>query len=593
MTDDVPHTRRHPWLGWLIAAVVVFLVFCIAWIAVRGIGASASLSSAVRTTDEVRDVVNAGSAEGLTAATKRIAADTANARVLTSDPIWRGAELVPWLGANLTALREVSAAADDIAQDAAPHLVQAAAGANLATMGLTGARLPIAPLVAVQPQLEDAAAVLGRAQDRLASIDPGGLLPPFRGVVEATHDEIRTVAQATARLAVAARVLPAIAAADGPRNVLVVVQNNAELRSSGGTPLAYALLRVDGGTTRLVKVAGYGTLAPFPTPVAELTPLSRTLFGDAPALRVQDALSAPAFPEAATLVARMWTARAGDRVDAVVALDAVSLARLLSATGPLTVGGVEFTDENAAAILLGGTADHAAPASPATAAALVSQVFTTVANGTADPRRTLAALVAAGDAGRARVWLADPAAQETVARTTLGGILPADRSGAVHVAVLANAGEGGWLGAYADDSVTAALGSCGPDGRTVLRVTVTWRNTLSPEAAASLPASVLGPSDPAGTQRVRIAVIGPRGWTAGSADAGADGDAGDAGDAGADGADADRRAAQQDDVVVAPGATERVTVEFTAPDAARPRVHTRVTPLVGKTPVATGDLACG
>src|SRR5690606_10407161 len=133
--------------------------------------------------------------------------------------------------------------------------------------------------------------------------------------------QIRTVAQATGRLAIAAQVLPSLVGSPTPRHVLVVVQNNAQLRSSGGTPLAFALLRVTRGTVSLAKISGYGAVAAFPSPVAPLSPLTDALFGDAPGLRVQDALSAPEFPEAAALLARMWTARAGDRVDAVVALD--------------------------------------------------------------------------------------------------------------------------------------------------------------------------------------------------------------------------------------------------------------------------------
>ena len=581
MTDDVPHTRRHGWIGWTIAGVVVLVVFCLGWVAVRGLGATAALSSAARTTGEVRDLVSAGTSEGLATATKRIAADTANARVLTSDPIWRAVEVVPGLGANLTALREVSASADLLAQDAAPLLTEAASAANLSTMGLTRTRLEVTPLAGVAPKLERAARVAARAERGIRDVRPDALLPPFQGPVGAMQDQIRTVAQATGRLAVAAQVLPSFVGSQTPRHVLVVVQNNAQLRSSGGTPLAFALLRVSRGTVALAKIAGYGAVAAFPSPVAPVSPLTGALFGDAPGLRVQDALSAPEFPEAAALLSRMWTARAGDRVDAVVALDAVALARLLSATGPITAGGVEMTDENAVSVLLGGTADQATPASAANVVAAASQVFAAFAGGTAEPRRTLAALVAAGDEGRVRAWFADPAAQEVLARTTLAGTLPIDQAGDVHVAVLANAAEPGWLGAYADATVSAQLGSCGPDGRTVLRLSVQWTNTLAPDAAAELAASVLGGSEPPGLQRTRLALIGPRGWTADAvADATVE-------------AEDDRRAVRQFDVDTEPGTSRRVTVDFTAPDGSRPRLVTIVTPMIGATPVAVGDLSCG
>ena len=144
-----------------------------------------------------------------------------------------------------------------------------------------------------------------------------------------------------------------------------------------------------------------------------------------------------------------------------------------------------------------------------------------------------------------------------------------------------NAAEPGWLGAYAEAEVSAELGSCGPDGRTVLRLSVEWTNTLVPDAAAELPASVLGGSEPPGHQRTRLALIGPRGWTAGSA-AGATVEAED-----------DRRAVRQFDVETGPGQSQRVTVDFTAPDGSAPHVVTIVTPMIGATPVAVGDLSCG
>jgi hypothetical protein len=586
VTDDVPHSRRRAWIGWTIAGVVVLLLFCVAWVAIRGIGATAALSSAVRTTKEVRDIVGAGSSDGLTAATKRIAADTSNARVLTADPIWRGMEILPWLGANLAALREVSEAADSIARDAVPPLRDVAMTTNLATIGITGARIDIGPLAAAAPDLEKAAAVLTRAERSIEDIDAHALAPPFGGAMAAMAEQIQTISHATGQLAGAARIMPLLLPDGAPRNVLVIVQNNAELRSSGGTPLTYALLRVQGGRVDLAKLAGYGSFGQFPSPVAEPSPATAALFGGAPAVRMPDALSAPSFPEAALLASRMWAAAKGDRVDAVVAIDAVALAMLLDATGPQTVGGVEVTGDDAAAFLLGGSADHTTPASAATATTLVAQTFTALVGDTTEPRRALAALAAAGEDNRVRTWIADPAAQDLVARTTLAGTMPADGEDAAHVGVLINDATGARLDVYARAAVSARLGACGPDGRTVLRLTVDWTNALTEDAAAALPASATGASDPVGTMRTRVAVMGPEGWNMTAADA--SGEATDERDA-----DADGRAIRQYMLHTRPSDAQRVTVEFTAPDARRPRIHVLGTPMMDATPIEAGELACG
>ena len=59
-------------------------------------------------------------------------------------------------------------------------------------------------------------------------------------------------ANATEALANASVLLPAMLGADGPRNYLVLFQNNAEWRSLGGIAGAAALIRTDGGSMQLV-----------------------------------------------------------------------------------------------------------------------------------------------------------------------------------------------------------------------------------------------------------------------------------------------------------------------------------------------------
>jgi hypothetical protein len=235
---------------------------------------------------------------------------------------------------------------------------------------------------------------------------------------------------------------------------------------------------------------------------------------------------------------------------------------------------------------MGGSPDHTTPASAATVTALVAQTFAALVSGAAEPRRTLVALAAAGEDGRVRVWIADPAAQELIARTTLAGAMPADVADAAHVGVLANDATGGRLDAYARAAVTAQLGACGPDGRTVLRLTVDWTNRLTEDAAGALPAAVTGAADPAGAMRTRVAIVGPEGWDMTAAEA--SGDATDEVDAEADG-----RAIRQYTLHTRPSDTQRMTVEFTAPNAQRPRIDVLGTPMMGSTPIETGELACG
>src|SRR5690606_21354617 len=107
----------------------------------------------------------------------RIEHHAAVARDLTSDPVWRGFEFVPWLGPNLTAMREIAEVADDVAADALKPLVGVAADVDLATVGFSGSRVETGPLVAAQAPLASSSAALNEADARAQRIDADTALP--------------------------------------------------------------------------------------------------------------------------------------------------------------------------------------------------------------------------------------------------------------------------------------------------------------------------------------------------------------------------------------------------------------------------------
>ena len=80
--------------------------------------------------------------------------------------------------------------------------------------------------------------------------------------------------------------------------------------------------------------------------------------------------------------------------------------------------------------------------------------------------------------------------------------------------------------------------------------------------------------------------MGPQGWTMTAASA--TGEALDEKDAEIDG-----RAVRQYELRTPPGGSQKLTVEYTAPGRERPRLEVQVTPMIGATPVTTGELACG
>lgn len=589
VTDIDSPRRSRAWIGWLVGALVVALLLCLGWIVIRGIGAVVALGSAKEDAGLLEDAVRAGELDAATTIARRMAADTGNAVALTTDPIWRGAEWVPGLGPNLSSIREVSEVTYELSRQAAPKMLDAASVLDLATLGISNGRIDLVPLAEAAPDLRIAASLLSDAEVRTRAIDAGGALPPIRDAVADLTDEISSLAHATGMLDGAAQLLPTMLGGEQPRTFLLLMQNNAELRSSGGIPGAMALLSTQAGAVSLGLQADTTQFRTLDEPIADLPPSVTDLFGELPATRIQDTMSPADFPRAAELAARVWTTTTAQPVDGVIAVDAVLIGRLLEATGPLTVAGVEITSENATDLLLHDI--YTQLPDPAAQDAFfretAASLFGALTDGSTDASAILGAFADAGDSGRVHVWSADDGEQAVILGTTLSGAIPDDSRDRLHVAVLANDSTGGKMDYYADAAVQTAIGTCA--GRPTLQITVRWSSSAPEDAATALPAYVTANGwfgVPPGITGTRLAVVGPEGWAL-SADS-ADGEV-----AGTAETELDGRRIVQYDLRTPPGGSQTLQVEFTGPDAADADVVVHATPMIRDVPVSRTELRCG
>ena len=107
---------------------------------------------------------------------------------------------------------------------------------------VVGGRLPIEEVTKITPQLEHGAAVLAHARARLDHLrDDPYLVAQVRDAVDKVYGQLARADREAQHAAAAARLAPAIFGADGDRNYLLVVQNNAESRATGGFIGSYAL----------------------------------------------------------------------------------------------------------------------------------------------------------------------------------------------------------------------------------------------------------------------------------------------------------------------------------------------------------------
>ena len=109
-------------------------------------------------------------------------------------------------------------------------------------------RLPIDEVRKITPQLEDGAAALASARTRLDDLraDPY-LVEQVRDAVDKVYGQLARADREAAHAAAAAKLAPAIFGADGVRTYLLVVQNNAESRATGGFIGSFALMTAHDG----------------------------------------------------------------------------------------------------------------------------------------------------------------------------------------------------------------------------------------------------------------------------------------------------------------------------------------------------------
>ena len=506
---------RHPVTVGILVALGAVLLFAIIWIAARGYLAQRALNDAVPAADRVKTAIAAGDLAGAARAADELRQKTADAAALTSDPIWITAEGVPWIGPNLTAVRTAAAASDTVASRVVKPLVAAGSAIDLRALAINNGRMDLAPITAAQPAVAQARAAYTVARTSVASIDTGALISPVAGGVQRLHDVLDRATPEIDALGNAVRLLPAMLGADGPRDYLLVAQNPAELRSTGGLIGAVALIHADDGAISLQRQAAGTSIGPWTSSVADVPLSTEGLYGPLVGRYLQDANLTPDFPLAAATASRMWTTSFGGTVDGVIAVDPVVLSGLLKATGPVTLAtGDRLTSSNAVKLLLSDVYQrYEDPAQQdAFFASAASAVFTRLSAGGVDGKKLLGALTAAGDARRVLIWSAHDNDQKVLAGTTLAGGLPVSDLSKAGIGVYFNDATGSKMDYYLSTSVAAGSAVCRADGKPSNVVSVTLKNRAPADAGTTLPRYVTGGGTygvTPGHIRTRVAIYGP------------------------------------------------------------------------------------
>ncbi len=233
-SDTTRRPRRSPRILWVSLGVLgVLVVSALVWVGVRGLMLRSELDDAVHAATEMQQQLQASDIAAARGSAATLAAHSRSAADLTGDPVWRAAEFIPYVGANLTAARVVSSQLDELSSAAVAPALDLADG--LESIWADG-RVDIDALAGVSSALDEALVAVHDARSEIGSLDSRALVGPLRTGVEQLDEYLAKAEPMVEGARLAAATAPAMLGQDSTRSILVMLQNGAELRTGEGSP---------------------------------------------------------------------------------------------------------------------------------------------------------------------------------------------------------------------------------------------------------------------------------------------------------------------------------------------------------------------
>ena len=474
--DRRPRRKRRRVWPWVLGVVAVL----IAVLVVGGLLAATFVGQALDVRDDleaaksrlgnVTELVRSGDQAQFDAVAADVLAHTSRADETVQGPLWEIASWVPFVGQNVAAVRSTTEATHILVRDALPAVFPVLGAMQRENIRFEGGGFNLEPFRQALGALPAVDAAFTQAQEKVAEIDRTDLLPI---VDEAVGQVIDVIDQAAPLSHTATAVLPTalkMLGEDGPRTYLVLFQNNAEIRATGGAPAAAVYVRAEGGRLQLVGQTGSTTFESGPLSTVQTMELpadTLALYDPEFALSSQNFTRTPNFATTAQLFQSKIVAQEGLTVDGVVSLDPVVLADILSVTGGVNVDGVEITAENAVRILLNETyfrfPGDQAPAD-AFFAATSATVFQKLVSGDWDLMRMLDVFQAAGVEQRLYGWFSREEEQQVARELGIDGAMATDNAETTEVGIFLNDAAVSKLEYYLSTQIAV---TCDPAARTV------------------------------------------------------------------------------------------------------------------------------
>src|SRR5450631_4646920 len=250
--------RRRIGIAMITAGAAVLLAGV--WLGVTALMARGQLNQVRADAHTLGAQISASNWPAARATAADLATHAHRANQLTSGPVWALAAALPSGGEPLQTIRGITAGVDTLGRDALPPLVGAAQHLNPHTLRHPDGSIDLARISAVTPAINSASATVAQATRTISALPPHTCPSPVDTAYADALRQVTTLNDTLRSADLAARIMPAMLGANGPKRYFLAFQNEAEARGTGGLPGAFAIVEANHGKLAFTRIESDTTL---------------------------------------------------------------------------------------------------------------------------------------------------------------------------------------------------------------------------------------------------------------------------------------------------------------------------------------------
>ena len=313
------------------------------------LGVQAEAKEVMTTVNDIKAAIKKGDSEQFKSVAQEVQTSAYHIHDEVNTDLWDYATMIPFYGSDFKSIRVLADVLVDLSDNALMPLANNANVMNLKDVFTDGA-INVEVLQSLTSAMDEAGPVLSRSAATIEAL-PEARIDRINTVLVKLKDGLGEADEMLTKAEEVLPYLPQLLGANGQtRRYLIVAQNNAEARSTGGLPGSCGVLSVTDGHFDLGDFESilHPDGVSLPIDQAESS-FWRTNYNTDPAQLpfIAD------FTRVGTYFKQFWSVLKEEEVDGVIAIDPVFLQRMLALTGPVvTEDGTEINGDNAAEELL-------------------------------------------------------------------------------------------------------------------------------------------------------------------------------------------------------------------------------------------------